>query len=121
MTSQGAGAAEGFGTLFDRVSVMHASDRWSATAADVIAVCGEPRFSDRTGWATWESLSVSDETTGPPWCLLARTADLTAVVTRARALGWQVGDQVTGGHEQRVPLVAPSGLAVVAYSPVSRR
>ncbi|MEV3963402.1 hypothetical protein AB0M34_21340 [Nocardia sp. NPDC050193] len=118
MTAQETREVEGFGTLFDRVSVMHASDQWSATAADIAAVCGEPRRSDETGWATWESLSVSDETAGPAWCLLARTADMTAVVTRARALGWQVGDQVIGGHEQRVPLVGPSGLTVVAYSPI---
>ena len=119
MTSRETVATEGFGTLFDRVSVMHASDRWSATAADVTAVCGEPRFSDGSGWATWESFSVSDETAGPAWCLLARTSDLTAVVARARALGWQVSGPVTCSHEERVPLISPSGLAVVAYSPVS--
>lgn len=117
MTSRATGIVEGFEMLFDRVSVMHASARWSEATADVAAVCGAPRFSDGSGWAAWESLSVSDEATGPEWCLLARTADLTAVVGRARALGWQVGDQVTGGHEDQVLLTAPSGLTVVAYCP----
>ena len=104
--------------LFERVSVMHASARWSEVTADVAAVCGAPRFSDGSGWAAWEYLSVSDETAGPAWCLLARTADMTAVVARARALGWQVGDQVTGSHEYQALLTAPSGLTVVAYTPM---
>ena len=107
----------GFGTLFDRVSVIHASQQWSETMVDVSAVCGAPHFSDGSGWATWDALSVSDETDGPAWCLLARTPNLEAVAARAEMLGWETGDVVTGRHERRVSLTAPSGLVVIGYSP----
>lgn len=110
---------EGFGTLFERVTVMHSTDRWAATAGDLSAVLGEPEFSDGTGWAAWHVLSISDESEGPAWSLLARTADLGAVTERARSLGWDVGDFSRGSHEVRVPLRSPNGLSVIAYRPAS--
>ncbi|MBS9375212.1 hypothetical protein [Rhodococcus sp. B50] len=111
--------SESFGTLFERVTVMHSTDRWAATANDLSTVLGRPKFSDATGWATWDVLSISDESEGPAWSLLARTADLTATVERARSLGWDVGDVSRGGHEVRVPLRSPNGLSVIAYTPAS--
>lgn len=118
-TSSTHSPVAGFGTLFDRVSVTSASNGWSTAVEDVTAVCGEPDFSDGTRWATWGWLSVSDEAAGPAWCLLARMPDLAAVVARATELGWKIGAKVTGEHERRVPLFAPSGLTVVAYAPES--
>lgn len=109
----------GFGSLFERVTVMHATDRWAGVAGDVEAVMGSPRFSDGSAWAAWDALSVSDETDGPAWSLLARTADLAATIDVARSLGWHVGEKSVGGHETRVPLRSPNGLTVIAYTPTS--
>ncbi|AZI65864.1 glyoxalase/dioxygenase (plasmid) [Rhodococcus qingshengii] len=116
MTSTPDERAHGFGTLFERVSIMHASSRWSTTTTDVTAVLGQPQFTDGSTWAVWKTLNVSDET-GPTWSLLGRTTDLPAVAARAHELGWNVGEVVEGGHEQRLSLVAPSGLTVIAYTP----
>ncbi|MFE0749105.1 hypothetical protein [Gordonia sp. NPDC058843] len=110
---------DGFDGLFERVTVMHATDRWAGVSADVEAVLGSPKFSDGSTWAAWDALSVSDETDGPEWSLLARTSDLPATIERARSLGWQVGETSAGGHETRVPLRSPAGLAVIAYTPAS--
>ena len=109
----------GFGSLFERVTVMHATDRWAGVTGDVEAVLGSPRFSDGSAWAAWDVLSVSDETDGPAWSLLARTADLAAAIDVARSLGWHVGEESVGGHETRVPLRTPNGLTVIAYTPTS--
>ncbi|GAC67195.1 hypothetical protein [Gordonia soli] len=109
-------ATAGLADLFERVTVMHATDRWADLAEDLIATLGTPKFSDDNAWAAWETLSLSDETDGPTWSLLARTSDLDAVATRAETLGWTVGEQEDGGHETRLPLRGPSGLAVIAYA-----
>lgn len=118
MTDHHPSSTEGFGSLFERVTIMHSTDRWSAVAQDISAVLGAPSFSDGSGWAAWSTLSVSDESSGLAWSLLARTRDLAATVTRARSLGWQVGATTTGAHETRVPLRSPGGLRVIAYSPL---
>lgn len=110
-------SAEAFGDLFESVSVMHANPDWPAASRDLAAVLGAPSFTDGIGWATWSSLKLSDETAGPGWSLLAKTRDLVAVSEKARTLGWSVGEPQVGGHEIRVLLTAPSGLAVIAYSP----
>ncbi|MCZ4552368.1 hypothetical protein [Gordonia rubripertincta] len=109
----------GFGKLFEKVTVMYASDRWAASFSDVSAVLGTPKFTDNTAWAAWNELSVSDEVDGPPWSLLARTSELNKTLERALALGWQIGDRSQGAHETRVTLLAPSGLTVIAYTPTS--
>ncbi|OUC76409.1 hypothetical protein [Gordonia lacunae] len=117
MSDEKITGTSGFGSLFERVTVMHATDRWSGVAGDVEAVLGSPKFSDGSAWAAWDALSVSDETDGPAWSLLARTADLEATVDVARALGWHVGERTVGAHETRVPLRSPHGLTVIAYTP----
>lgn len=109
----------GFGKLFEKVTVMFASDRWASSFDDVSAVLGTPKFTDNTAWAAWNELSLSDEVDGPPWSLLARTSELDKTLERATALGWQIGDRSQGGHETRVTLLSPSGLTVIAYTPTS--
>lgn len=108
----------GFGGLFEKVTVLHTSAEWAATAAEFAAVLGEPSFTDGSTWAAFEPVSLGDETALPPWCLLARAGDLDRVAARAVELGWSVGPQLTGGHELRRVLTAPSGLVVIAYLPV---
>ncbi|WP_030166187.1 MULTISPECIES: hypothetical protein [Actinomycetes] len=106
-----------FAGLFDRVTVMHSSAAWSDTAAELSAVLGEPTYSDGSSWSAWKQLSLSDESSGPPWALLARTSDLDAVAGHADELGWNVGQRAEGGHETRLALTSPSGLTVIAYTP----
>ncbi|MFC8042529.1 hypothetical protein [Nocardia sp. NPDC057353] len=108
----------GFGALFERVTVLHNSADWQASAAEFTAVLGEPTFSDGSSWAAFAGVSLGDEAALPPWCLLARTADLDRVAARAVEIGWSVGPQLTGGHELRRVLTAPSGLVVIAYLPL---
>jgi hypothetical protein len=110
---------ETFGDLFDRVTIMHSSAAWSNTFSELSAVLGEPTFSDGSSWSAWKELSLSDESSGPPWALLARTSELDAVAARAGVLGWSVGQPAKGGHEIRLALTSPSGLTVIAYTPVS--
>lgn len=110
---------ETFEDLFESAAMMYAAPDWRAAARDVTAVLGAPSFTDGAGWAAWPELKLSDETTGPAWSLLAKTRDLDAVIARASELEWAVGEQSVGGHETRVRLTAPSGLAVIAYSPLS--
>lgn len=102
--------------LFDKVTVMHSTDNWSDTHRDLVAVLGEPAFSDGQGWASFGGITLSDEE-GPPWSLLAKTTDLDAVALVAAAEGWTVGVPTPGAHETRLPLLSPAGLTVVAYSP----
>ena len=115
-TPDGASEPQGFAHLIEKVTVMHASATWGDAVQDVEAVLGAPGFSDGTGWASFGTVAVSDES-GPAWCLLAKTRSLEAVARAAAALGWQVGPVVSGGHEDRRSLTAPTGLQVVAYAP----
>lgn len=108
-----------FGGLVERVTVLHNTSRWPQVYGELRTVLGEPAFTDGRSWAAFESVSLGDETDLPPWCLLARTRDLDGLAARARETGWQVGAPEEGGHEIRVLLTAPSGLVVIAYTPVS--
>jgi hypothetical protein len=109
----------GFADLFDRVTVMHSSAAWSDTFSELSAALGDPTFSDGSSWSAWKELSLSDESSGPPWALLARTSDLDAVAERAAELGWSAGQPAKGGHEIRLTLTSPGGLTVIAYTPAS--
>lgn len=112
----GAAEPQGFAHLIEKVAVMHASTTWSDAMRDVEAVLGAPGFSDGSGWASFGTIAVSDEA-GPAWSLLAKTRSLEDVARAAAALGWQVSPVVSGGHEDRRSLIAPTGLQVVAYAP----
>lgn len=102
--------------LFDKVTVMHSTDRWSDVHGDLVAVLGPASFSDGAGWATFDGIALSDER-GPSWSLLAKTRRLDDVARVAEREGWTVGEPAVGAHETRLPLTSPSGLHVVAYSP----
>lgn len=103
--------------LFEKITVMHASQQWDAAQRDLVAVLGTPAFSDDKGWAAFGTVVLSDEP-GPAWSLLAKTPDLEAVARTAQQLGWEVGEPATGAHETRRILTSPAGLTVVAYVPL---
>jgi hypothetical protein len=92
--------SESLTNLFEKVTVMHSADHWADAHRDLTDIFGPASFSE-----------------GPPWSLLAKTADLDAVAREAARLGWTVGEPAVGGHETRLPLTTPAGLTVVAYSP----
>ena len=119
MSDTGLSSTSGFSHLFEKTVVMHSSADWAATLQDLTAVMGEPTFTDGSGWATFGSLALSDES-GPAWSLLAKTTDLAAVADAAAGQGWTVGDPHTGPHEVRCLLESPTGLRVVAYAPLAR-
>ncbi|MGW5385308.1 hypothetical protein [Nocardia sp. NPDC003963] len=110
----------GFGELIERVTVLHNSSNWSARYRDMAAVCGSPSFTDDRSWAAFASVSLGDESDLPAWCLLARTPDLDRLIARAIEFGWSAAPPVAGGHEIRAVLGAPSGLTVIAYTPLPR-
>ncbi|GAA5060782.1 hypothetical protein [Nocardia callitridis] len=120
MTENSTDSAAGFTDLVERITVLHNIAEWSERTRDIEAVAGLPRFTDEKSWAAFDQLSVGDETRLPAWCLLARAPDLGRVIVRAAELGWAAGAPVLGAHETRVVLTAPSGLVVVAYSPLRR-
>ncbi|MEV5649531.1 hypothetical protein AB0L57_14885 [Nocardia sp. NPDC052254] len=113
-----ADAARGFGDLIERVSVLHNSSRWESTQRDLTALLGEPSFSDGKAWAVFDRLNLGDEAESAEWCLLARVTDLDRMRARAAELNWAAAASTVGGHEIRMVLTAPSGLVVVAYTPV---
>lgn len=115
MSDTSPGSTPGFSHLIEKTVVMHASADWAATIQDLTAVMAEPAFSDGTGWASFGSLALSDES-GPAWSILAKTTDLAAVAEAARSRGWTVGEPHIGPHETRCVLQSPAGLRVVAYA-----
>ncbi|MGW5518847.1 hypothetical protein [Nocardia africana] len=117
---QHAGTIGGFGDVVERVTVLHNSSGWSASCRDLTALLGAPSFSDGKAWAAFDQLSVGDEAGLPEWCLLARVSNLDLARRHAAESGWTASAPRTGGHEIRVVLTAPSGLVVIAYTPVRR-
>ncbi|PPJ14437.1 hypothetical protein C5E51_02880 [Nocardia nova] len=115
-----AGPIGGFGEVVERVTVLHNSPRWQASYRDLTLLLGAPSFSDGKAWAAFEQLSVGDEADLPGWCLLVRVSNLDLARRRATESGWAASAPRTGGHEVRVVLTAPSGLVVIAYTPVRR-
>lgn len=107
-------------SLFDKVTVMHSTDRWSDVHRDLVDVLGPPTFTDNQTWASFIPISLSDET-GPSWSLLARTSDLEEVARIAGESGWSVGTPTTGSHETRLVLTSPAGLTTIAYTPIGQR
>ena len=94
-----------------------AVERWSA----LLGVA--PTFVDGDRWAQFDvaggrlALSGADRAHDGP-AVLVKVPDLDEARERAKALGFRVGDIITGPHERRCVAVGPDGGAVILHSPL---